>query len=483
MLSPQKIIELAEQDTLSKSFNAFIRKCFHQINPTNQYIHNWHIDCLSEYLMALYNQEIKKLIINIPPRTSKSTICSQAFPAYALGKNPGLYFIFVSNSDSLAIEHSVKTRQIMESGWYKKTFPKTLIAKDQNQKTKFDTTMNGTRQATTSKTGVAGKGAHFIVFDDFLNSELAKSDKEREDLLDGFGSNFLTRLSDRREDGINGILVVEQRLHDTDLTGKLIAENQGYTHLCLPAYFESPKVISFGNFHKEIKEENLDEDGRYYLDKERFGKNALADLAASVKDFSGQYLQDPVLKGGNLVKLDWLNRYAYEELAIKKFNTIVVSCDTAYKPKQTNDPSCFIAFGIDDKDNYYVLDVLNKRMNYPTLKKQLLSFLELHNPNRILIEDKSSGQSLIQELAGTKYVPTKIEPKDYGGDKGIRFHNCTDVIEAGKLFVPYKASWLTEFESQLTRFPKAPHDDICDALSQFLNWAKGRKKQLLFFSF
>lgn len=365
----------------------------------------------------------------------------------------------------------------MKSDWYRAAFPHTIINKETDHL--LGTTKNGTRAAFSTMSRVTGKGAHNLIFDDFLDAEMAKSDVERTKAVDGVGGKFFTRLRDNTEDGKKCIMVIEQRLHDMDLTGKLLGDHSDYMHVNLPAYWEGPKVISHGKFRKEVREEDLDDEGKFYLEPVRMGKKMLADKQKELREaFSGQYLQDPVLKGGNIVKLDWFQRY-YNDV-LPKFKSIIVSCDTAYKAGELNDPSCFIAIGITAKEEYYILDVLNKRMDYPTLKRALIFFLEKWKPNRILIEDAASGQSLIQELGNTKYVPTKIKPKDYGGDKTVRFINCVDVIEAGKVYLPEKATWLAELESQVTRFPKAVHDDICDSISQAINYLKNRKTNIFF---
>ena len=455
---PQHIINLAQSERVVENFASFYKRAFATIHPTTIYHHNWHIDYLSEILQDCSEFKIPKIIINISPGTSKSTMISQAYVAYCLGKDPGLYNMCVSNTLGLATEHSRKTRTIMQSQWYMDAFPDTRIVKDQNAKLKFDTTMGGTREACTSKSGATGKGAHNLIFDDFLNTEYAKSNTVREDLVGGVGANFLTRLRDNTEGGKKCIMIVEQRLHDADLTGRF--KDDGYMHVVLPAYWEKPSTISYGNFKKEIKDEDFEDDGRYYFDKVRMGKQFLVDKQSELRDeFSGQFLQDPVMKGGNIVKIDWFRQYFTGHLP--KFKTIIVSCDTAYKAGQLNDPSCFIAIGVTKDEDYYIIDVVNKRFDYPGLKKALVAFLDKHKPHKILIEDKASGQSLIQELSSTKYTPTKINPKDYGGDKEVRFTNCTDTIEVGKVYLPEKADWLNEFEAQVTRFPKAPHDDMC----------------------
>lgn len=461
------VVSRVQSDGL-RDFRKFIKKSFEHLNPATTFIYNWHIDCLSEYLLACYHRKIKRLIINVPPRTTKSTICSQAFPAFILGLDPSLRFMGISHSEDVSLDNSVKTRQLMESEWYKTLFPNTAIRTDQNQKSRFDTMQNGYRMATTTQRGAAGKGANFICPDDYLNTKMAQSDQERETALNDYGTNIVTRLNDKARDVI---IIIEQRLHDRDLTGKLIAENQGYTHLCLPAIFEDKKIISFGNFHKEIEAGDL-------LDKVALSKPVLQGLlfALGSDGFAGQYMQSPVAAGGNIIKLNWFKRYNQDQE--REYDTIIVSADTAYKEDQLNDPSALLVFGIIGND-IYLIDVLNKRMEYPELKRQLINLLDKCNPDYTLIEDKASGQSLIQELKATKYAVVAIKPE---GNKIVRLHNCAGLVENGKVYLPEKAEWLFDFEQQIIKFPKAAHDDMVDGFSQCLNWFKTRPGDLEFFS-
>ncbi len=219
---PQQIIELAQREKVTTNFAAFYKECFKTVHPTTPYHHNWHIDYLSEIAMDCSKFKIPKIIINMPPGLSKSTLFSQAYVAWCLGKDPGLYNMCVSSSDSLVVEHSNKTRDIMKSSWYQAAFPHTIINKETDHL--LTTTQNGTRVGFSTLSRVTGKGAHNLIFDDFLDAEMAKSDAVRTDTVDKVGGKFFTRLRDNTEDGKKCIMVIEQRLHDMDLTGKLLGD-------------------------------------------------------------------------------------------------------------------------------------------------------------------------------------------------------------------------------------------------------------------
>lgn len=462
------VIRQLEDESLKNNFSKFFFKSFEAINPGQRLENNWHIDCLCEYLTACYNKEIKRLIINIPFRMLKSSICSMAFPAWGLGKNPALKFMCVSYADELATDLSVKSRQLVESPWYQQLFPELKLIG--SQKTRFETTQNGYRLATSTGSGAMGQGANFLIVDDYLSTKMVTSDQERTTALSNFNPVFKTRLNNQNDDVI---IVIEQRLHDKDLSGMLLNEG-GYEHLCLQGKFDKKRIISFGNFTKEVEENEL-------LQPQRLSQKVLDELKVSLGSqiYSAQIQQNPVVEGGNMIKMNWWRRFELEVAALMQYETTVVSVDSAYKAGELNDPSSFGCFKIKD-NNADLIDVVNERMEYPELKRRLITFLEHHNPDYVLIEDKASGQSLIQDLKReTRFAVIAIKPE---GDKIVRLSNGSALVEAGRIGLPIKANWLYDFETQVSKFPKGDHDDMVDMLSGFLNWFKNRTANFEFFS-
>lgn len=475
--SSSSFFQAVRNEELRKNLGKFFVRSFEHLNPDTRLTLNWHIDCLSEYLTGCYNKELKRLIINIPFRMLKSSMCSIAFPAWGLGQNPALKFMCVSYADTLSTDLSVRSRQLVESDWYRELFPNLKLLKDQNQKTRFDTTQNGYRYSTSTGGGAIGMGANFLIVDDYLSSRMAKSDQERETAISSFNPSFKTRLNNQNDDVI---IVIEQRLHDKDLTGRLLKEG-GFEHLCLQGKFEKKRMISFGNFSKEVEEGEL-------LQESRLSEKILKELKTSLgsQDYAAQIQQSPMAEGGNIVKLHWFKRYTLELIEAMQFETIVVSCDTAYQEKDLSDPSCLQAWGIKE-NKAYLIEVINECLTYPDLERVLKSFLEKHKPHFTLIENKASGQSLIQSLKregkfsivpievlrGTKWSPN---------NKIVRFHNVSAIVEAGNVFLPERANWLFDYENQITKFPNSEKADMVDATSQFLEWMKNRTAEFEFFA-
>lgn len=173
-----------------------------------------------------------------------------------------------------------------------------------------------------------------------------------------------------------------------------------------------------------------------------------------------------VLEGGSIVQLGWFERYATPP---EHFDRIVHSWDTAYKPKQTNDPSVCTVWG-QTRKAHYLLDLYRGRIDYPTLKRTALSMAEKHPPHAILIEDKASGQSLIQELKSETRLP--IVPIIPVKDKVTRMSTASLEVASGNVYLPFTASWLPTYETEITTFPQSDNDDQVDSTSQYLNWAR-----------
>lgn len=436
---------------------AFTEKAFRTVDPGTRYLHNWHIDLVAEYLEACTRREITRLIINIPPRSLKSVSVSIAWPAWLLGKNPSERIIAASYSDRLALKHSVDCRLVLQSDWYRRIFPAVVLTGDQNEKSKFVTTARGQRFATSVGGSATGDGGNFLICDDPLNPLQAESKVMREAANAWFDQTFYSRLDDK-ENGV--IVVVMQRLHAADLTGHLLAKG-GWEHLCLPAVAETRTVHDFGRVKKTREAGEL-------LHAEREGAAAIERAKRDMGSyaFAGQYQQRPAPAEGGIFKAHWFQRYERKQGAYLR---IVQSWDTAIKASQINDPSCCTTWG-ERHGGFDLLEVEVRRLEYPDLKARVLSKASAWQPSAILIEDKASGQQLLQDLRRESQLPIiAINPE---ADKITRAAACSAMIEAGRVYLPTQAAWLTDYETEMLEFPNAVHDDQVDSTTQFLNWMK-----------
>lgn len=204
---------------LRQDFSSFITKVFYTINPRATYYHNWHIDLIADYLEHVRNGHIKRLIINIPPRNLKSICTSVAWPAFLLGKNPTTRIMVASYSSILSIKHSLDCRMIMQSKWYRQLFPQTILSKKHNLKSKFLTSLNGFRFATSVGGSTTGEGADILIIDDPHNPTQINSVKLRNKTICWYEQTFVSRLNNPNK---GAIILVMQRLHLDDLAGYLL---------------------------------------------------------------------------------------------------------------------------------------------------------------------------------------------------------------------------------------------------------------------
>lgn len=442
---------------LANDLSLFTRKVFETINPNTPYIHNWHIDYLASLIA---NPDNKKLIINIPPRSMKSTLISIAYPAWLLARNPSQTIICASYADSLAKKHSIECRQIIQSDWYRACFPHVVLSDTSNTVKVYTTTRQGFRHATSTGGTLTGLGADIIICDDILNAVDAQSETYRQSSNTWFEQSLQTRLNNKLD---GRIIVVGQRLHADDITGFLINKG-GWQVLKLPAEFNEGNSFTWQNPLSQDIECKAINAGDALNPREP--KHLLVRLQKDLGSYAyaSQYLQEPVPIGGGIVKKEWFRRYIHLPQGMQ----IYQSWDTAIKTGELNDYSVCLTWGVLDNE-YYLIDCFKERLVYPDLIKKAKDLQMQYDAKKILIEDKASGQQLIQDLRRSTTLP--IVPVNVDKDKMVRLSQCSNHIEAGRVSLPVSAFWLNEYEQELTSFPFSKNDDTVDATTLFLNYA------------
>jgi hypothetical protein len=226
------------------SFDTFAERAFKSVEgEAAAYEWNWHIGCVAEHLEAVHRGEIKKLIINIPPRTLKSYLVACAFPAWVMGLEPYSKFIMTSYSGGLAEDHIVNCKNIIKDDWYKTCFPDTKIDPKKDTATDFKTTSRGRYYGAGILGTITGKGADYVLCDDPLKPDEALSDTIRVETNKAIRNTLFSRFNDPR---IGRFIMIMQRLHEDDPTGNLL-QDQGYTLLKLPAEAVShPTIVTLG---------------------------------------------------------------------------------------------------------------------------------------------------------------------------------------------------------------------------------------------
>lgn len=455
-MTESKNITFLYRQLLKYDFSTFIGKTLSSVDPAARYQPNWHIDLIAEYLEAARHGEITRLIINMPPRSLKSVCVSVAWPAWLLGHNPSSRIMAASYASSLAVKHSIDCRSVIQSPWYRRVFPDVLLTRDQNEKFKFMTSARGFRFATSVGGSTTGEGGNFLIIDDPISPAQAQNAHWRDYVNRWFDHTFASRLNDK-ERGV--IVLVMQRLHQRDLTGYLLAKG-GWRHLCLPAVASTVEMHDFGNVHKKRAAGEL-------LHARREGQalieRAKTELGSAA--FTAQYQQKPLSDESAMVRSWWFKRYN----AVPQSERIIQSWDTAIKSDSRHDASVCLTFG-EWEGRSYLLDAQVMRAEYPELKRACFSLAEEWHPIAILIEDRASGQQLLQDGRHETFLPFIARmPK---GDKVTRFAAVCALMEAGRVVLPEQASWLADFESELFAFPQGVHDDQVDALTQYLDWLR-----------
>ena len=449
------------QALLRQDFGAFAARCFHDLNPQTELAMNWHLEVIAAKLAAVRQGKIRRLIINLPPRHLKSLMASIAFPAWCLGHDPSAQILCVSYAQDLSDKLARDCRNIMLSPWYGRIFP-TRLAPHRQAVQEFITTRQGYRLATSNGGVLTGRGADIILIDDPLKPEEALSDARRKAANDWFDHTLYSRLNDKRE---GAIVIIMQRLHEDDLVGHVLGQ-EPWEVVRFPAIAEADEVHAidtiwgsrcFTRRHGEALHPGREPVA--VLDRIR--------RTVGEYNFAGQYQQTPAPLGGGLVKAAWFRRYG-ENQRPQRFDRIVQSWDTANKATELSDFSVCTSWGVRDKD-LFLLDVFRKRLEYPALKRAVLEQQSRFAAAVVLIE-KASGTQLIQELIaeGCSAV-TRYQPQ---GDKIMRLHAQTAMIENGFVHIPESAPWLAEYLHELTVFPNGKHDDQADATAQFLDWFK-----------
>jgi predicted phage terminase large subunit-like protein len=448
---------------LRRDLTSFTRKAFEEVNPGDEFLDNWHIDCLTWHLEKCYRGDIKRLIITLPPRHLKSICASVAFPAWVLGQDPTRKLICVSYSHDLARKHALDTRTVMESAWYRRVFRGTRFHPRKCTETELMTSRMGLRYATSVGGTLTGLGGNFLIVDDPIKSDEVTSEAERNRVNHFYDSVLYSRLNNKNDDVI---ILIMQRLHVDDLVGH-VQDKDKWTVLEMPAIAEQEQTyeIRDGEHYTrrsgEVLHEAREDARTLEVIKRQLGTPA----------FEAQYQQRPFPPGGTLIKRAWLQTYS-EPLPRVEYDQVVQSWDTASTVSESSDHSVCITFGIMGQI-VHVLDVARVQLEYPHLRRRVMAEANKWKADAVLIERSSSGIALMQDLKCEGLLrPISYKPRV---DKVARLEGHSAKFEAGYVLLPEEAPWLDDLKAELLAFPRGRHDDQVDALSQFLEWLARRR--------
>jgi hypothetical protein len=419
-------------------------------------IYNWHIPYLCSELQMIGESIIRRdkkpydLIINVPPGSTKSTVCTIMFPAWLWANDATLRIISNSYSRDLSEEHASKTKDIITTERYRLLFPDVMLRQDSRGKSTYTTTTGGERRPTSTGSAATGRHAHVILNDDPLDITKAESEAYRNQAI-----NKMKELDSRKVDKENTpIITIMQRLHEEDVTGYLLKQGNEVRHLCLPA--------ELSNNVMPVELRARYEDG--LLDVKRLNLSVIkrAKKTLGSRGYAGQYAQVPVADGGNIIKASWFGKISLSMFeSLRGTNPIHFFLDTAYDEKKSstdNDPSGIIVC-CKIQGKMYVSDAQKVYKEFPDLCRWLVLYAKNHGYTRestVRIEPMANGKSVIQMLRKfTKLNVTQTPPpKD---SKTVKLTAQAPRIECGRV-VLVEGMWNDEFV-----------DELCYAMDYFLN--------------
>lgn len=486
---------LRDQLKAELSLYEFIKQSWTVINGEKvPYADGWHIQAVCEHLEAVANRQIKRLIINIPPRCGKTTMVSIAFPAWVWINNPHEKFLYASYAQSLSDEHSQNCRRLIISSWYQERWgDRYRLMDDQNTKRRFENNKKGYRIATSVGAAGTGLGGNFLILDDPNNIKDVYSETIREGILRWNSQTLATRLNDKKNDVR---IIIQQRSHERDVSGYEIAhDDEGeWVKLILPMEFELERkcstVILPGN--NDIWADPR-EDEKELLWPLGIPAKSLKQLKAELASdyaISGQLQQRPSPAAGGIIKKDWFRWWKH--VSMPDIDFVVQSWDTAYSMKKKSSYSACTTWGVFLDHNYVenliLLSAWRGRVEYPQLRemaKRLYydyrdtgternTHLKGRSVDLCLIEGKASGDSLIQDLYAAGLNVIAFNPTVHG-DKTRRASISTPLIEGGRVWMPAKPphydvlfSYADMFVEAAVAFPTLESNDLVDTMSQVL---------------
>ncbi|MGH7194925.1 MAG: phage terminase large subunit, partial [Candidatus Saccharimonadales bacterium] len=425
---------------LRRDFAAFAVRAFYELDGRTPFAFNWHIEAVAAKLAAVYQGRMRRLVVNLPPRHLKSLLASVAFPAWCLGRDPGLHLLCVSYAQDLADQLARDCRRIVTSGWYRRLFA-TRLTPEKTAVQEFVTNAGGCRLAVSVGGALTGRGADIIIIDDPLKPEEALSRTQRQAVNEWYDHTLYSRLNDKSR---SAIVLVMHRLHEDDLTAHVLTQEE-WDVLRLPALAETAETHAIDTPWRRQKIVRREGEA---LHPAREPPALLGHIRRLIGEynFAGQYQQSPAPLGGGLVKRHWFRHYAADALPAR-FDRLVQSWDTANKASELSDYSVCTSWGVVGP-NLYLMDVLRRRMEYPELKRAVRAECQHFKADVVLIEDHASGTQLIQELIDEgMWAVTRYRPQ---ADKIMRLHAQTATIENGFVHLPKAAPWLSAYLDEVT---------------------------------
>jgi predicted phage terminase large subunit-like protein len=438
-----KLEKLKSRELAQDKFLKFVEKVW----PT--FIGGRHHKRMAEAFERVANGTCKRLIINMPPRHTKSEFASYLLPAWFLGKFPHKKVIQTSHTAELAVGFGRKVRNLVDSDVYNEIFPGLSLQSDSKAAGRWNTSKGGDYFAIGVGGAVTGKGADILIIDDPHSEQEAALAQVNPDIYDKVYEWYTSGPRQRLQPG-GAIVIVMTRWSLRDLTGQVIkaSASRGGEEW---EVIEFPAILPSGN----------------PLWPEFWSKEELEALHEELPNskWQAQYQQNPVGNESAIVKRDWWKWWTQERPPVCDY--ILQTWDTAFEKNNRADYSAGTTWGIwnNDEDNgspnIILLDTYKRRVEWVDLKKDVLDQYRQWEPDGVLIEKKATGAPLIYELRSMG-IPVQEYTPSRGNDKVSRLNSVSDIIASGKVWVP-ETRWAEELVDEIAAFPSGEHDDLVDA--------------------
>jgi predicted phage terminase large subunit-like protein len=472
-----KTIDIAELTRLETDCAYFWKKAWAALYPVTPLVWSWHYEYIAEHLTLVKQRKLRRLIINVPPRSAKSTFATMFFPTWVWLTEPAHNFLCGSYSKDLATDHSIIRRNLITSPWYQSLFGERFrLSSDRNLTTQFSNDKGGQMLITSTGSGAEGRGGDTAILDDPMSNNQALSDAERKTANDWVTNTLYQRLNNP---ATGAIIIIMQRLHELDTTGYVMSKNPGeWTQIVIPLVEEARKEYSFPvSGHVQVREKDD------VLQPERFTPQIVGEKKANRLVFAGQYQQRPAPLEGNLIKRSDVRYYGGidPETGLKDdpkpshFDRVFISADCAFKGlddaqrrragNEEEISTSYVAIGVIGVRGRkrFILDVVRDHLDLDGTETVILRKRSEYRANAVLVENKANGQAVIQHLKRMISGVIEIEPQ---GSKIARMFAAAPEWQAGDWHVDRNAAWTEPFIQEITMFPMASFDDQADMMSQ-----------------
>ena len=437
-----KYKELHEREELQTSFLDFVRHVW----PS--FIAGSHHKIFGEKLERVARGELKRLIVNMPPRHTKSEFASYLFPAWVMGQRPETKIIQATHTAELAVGFGRKVKNLLDSEIYRDVFPDIQLARDAKASGRWSTDMGGEYYAVGVGGALAGRGADLCIIDDPVSEQDALSPAALDNIYEWYTSGPRQRLQPG-----GSIIIVMTRWSIRDLTAKVLQKQaeggaDQWEVVEFPAIFPDTDNVLWPEF---------------------WSRDELDGVKASipVAKWNAQYLQNPTAEEGAIIKREWWNVWDHDDPPVVDY--VIQSYDTAFTKSERADYSAITTWGVfypdeGDEAAIILLDSEKGRWEFPELKDAAMRLYEEFEPDMVLIEQKASGTPLTQDLRKMG-IPVSGFTPGRGADKFSRMNACAPVFESGMVWCP-DTRWAEEVIEECASFPNGEHDDLADSMTQ-----------------